>query len=132
MAVITPIGTAISAVARASMMVPWIACTAPPPTTRLVMPRWELVHQRLSSSIWPPLLATLHRIQARGTIAIANAVHITMRASWLRRARAPDLWLRLESGLHCFVELRFESDATSVVVIRRRLSYARSQRARSR
>jgi hypothetical protein len=32
MAVRMPIGTAMTAVAKASMSVPWMACTAPPPT----------------------------------------------------------------------------------------------------
>src|SRR5665647_2694243 len=98
MAVITPIGTAISPVTRPCMRVPWMAWTAPPPTTRLVIPRWELVHQLLPNSIWPPLLTTLHRIQARGTIAIANAVHITARATWLRTARPRDRWPNPDAG----------------------------------
>src|SRR5665811_765458 len=98
MAVITQIGTAITAVAKASMMVPWIAWTAPPPTTRFVMPRWEWVHHWLSRSMAPPLVITLHRIQTKGTMAVANAAHITTPASRSRSARGPDLWSKPPVG----------------------------------
>src|SRR5450759_5785701 len=108
MAVITAIGVAITAVARASMRVPSIACTAPPPTIRFVMPRWELVHQWLLSSRAPPLVITLQRIQTSGTIAIANAAHITRRASVFRRARACDLWVNPVSDPLGLVAFRFE------------------------
>src|SRR5450631_1771478 len=118
MAVITPIGTAITAVAKASMRVPSIACTAPPPTIRLVMPRCELLHQWLSSTTEAPLVITLQRIQTRGRTAIANAVHITTRASWLRSARARDLWLNPPADSLDLVGLRFESEVTSAAVIR--------------
>src|SRR5450631_379647 len=119
MAVITPIGTAIRAVARASIRVPSMACTAPPPTTRLVTPRWELVHHVLLSSRAPPLVTTLHRIQTRGTIAIANAAHITTRATWLRSARARDLWLNPALDAVGLFASRVESDVRSAAVIRR-------------
>src|SRR5450759_3337100 len=119
MAVITPIGTAIKAVARASIRVPSMACTAPPPTIRLVMPRWELVHHVLLSSKAPPLVTTLHRIQTRGTMAIANAVNMATRATWLRRARGRDLWLNPALDAGGLIAFRFESDVTSAAVIRR-------------
>ena len=120
MAVITPIGTAIKAVTNPCMTVPWIACTAPPPTTRLVIPRWELVHHWLSSSIAPPLLTTLQRIHARGTIAIANAAHITTRASWLRRARPRDRCSKPDPdpGAPARTPPRFEADVIPIALIR--------------
>ena len=86
----TPIGTDITAVTSARYSVPWMACAAPPPTRRGVIPACELVHHCDSSSIWPPLMMVAPRIHTSGTTATKKATHMTTRASRSLVAREAD------------------------------------------
>ena len=104
-------------------MVPWMACAAPPPILRGVMPACELVHHEDSSSIWPPLMMTLPRIQTSGMTATKNAAHMTTRARRSLVAREDDL----DASSGSFGEAGGACELTSscTVLIRRTPSCAR-------
>ena len=87
----SPSGTEIAAVTRPWMSVPWIACTAPPPTSVALIFRCERVHQPAEVRSEKPCEATVQRIHASGIIARTKAPHITAvaMASLSRRLAAP-------------------------------------------
>ena len=67
-----------------------MACAAPPPTRRGVIPACELVHHADSDTTSKPLRRVLPRIHTSGMTAMKKAAHMTTRATRSLAARDDD------------------------------------------